>query len=105
MKNDNEQYPEGHFIGMWIGIGIALGACIGVPFGIAIGNPAFFGIGLPIGLAIGVAIGSSIEAQYKKEGKIRPLTDEEQNRKMKAVMAGIALVIIGVVALLVFLLI
>jgi len=102
MENDNEQYPEGHFIGIWIGVGIAVGAGIGVPFGIAIGNPAFFGIGLPIGLSIGVAIGTAIESRHKKQGEIRPLTEDEQKRKKQNVMAGLSLLIVGILTFLVF---
>ncbi len=108
MENDREQYPEGHFVNIWIGVGIALGAGMGVPFGIAIGNPAFIGIGLPIGLSIGVAIGSSIEAQYRKEGKIRPLTEEEQKNKKRGMKIGIAsgigLLIVGILLFIAFML-
>jgi len=39
------------------------------------------GIGPAIGVAFGLALGSSIEAKYKKEGKIRLLTEEEKKRK------------------------
>lgn len=103
MDEKNEKYPEGHFIGMWMGIGIAIGCGLGVPLAIAIGNPGFFGIGIPIGLAIGIAIGSSIEAKYKKEGKLRPLTLEEKKKKKSGVMIGVALLVIGVLIFLFFL--
>jgi MFS family permease len=102
MEEQNEKYPEGHFIGMWMGIGIAIGSGLGVPLAIAIGNPGFFGIGIPIGLAIGLAIGSSIEAKYKKEGKLRPLTLKEKKQKKLGVMIGVALLVIGMLTFLFF---
>jgi hypothetical protein len=85
-------------------IGIALGSGIGIPIGIAVGNPGLFGIGLPIGLAIGAAIGSSIQAKYQKEGRIRPLTSKEKETEKKLVVMGIALVVIGIITFLFFLL-
>ena len=107
MKNNSEEknnkYPEGHFVGIWMAIGIATGAGIGIPLGMAMGNPGLFGIGLPIALAIGLAIGSSIEAKYKKEGKLRPLTLVEKKKKKLGVMIGVALFIIGMLTFLFFL--
>ncbi|MFC1512160.1 hypothetical protein ACFL5H_03080 [Candidatus Latescibacterota bacterium] len=99
MEN-NEKYPEGYFVGMWMSIGIAIGVGIGIPIGIATGNPGLFGIGLPIGIALGLAIGSSIEAKYKKEGKLRPLTSGEKKNKKLGVMIGVALVVIGILTFL-----
>lgn len=81
MQDKDEKYPEGHFIGMWIGIGIAIFSGIGVPLSVATKNTAFIGMGPAMGVAFGVAIGQSIETKYKKEGKIRPLTEEEQKRR------------------------
>ena len=95
-----KKYPEGHFVGMWIGIGIAIFTGVGVPLSFVLESPAFIGIGPAIGVAFGVAIGQSIEDKHKKEGKIRSLTKEEQDRKKKLVYAGIAVLIIGFVALL-----
>jgi hypothetical protein len=100
MEKRNEGYPEGHFVGKWMGIGVAIGAGVGIPLGFAIGNPGLFGIGLPIGLAIGLSIGSAIEAKYKKEGKLRPLTEEEKRNRKLGVMIGMALLLIGVVTFL-----
>ena len=97
MEKNDEKYPEGHFVGMWMLIGIAIGAGIGIPLGIVIGNPGLFGIGLPIGLALGLAIGSSIEAKCKKEGKIRALTEEEKRKRKIFVIAGISVVVLGLV--------
>ena len=103
MGEESQKYPEGHFVGMWMGIGIAIGAGMGIPLGIAIGNPGLFGMGIPIGLAIGLAIGSSVEAKYKKEGRLRPLTkQEEKNKKLRAVI-GVALFGFGILTFLFFL--
>ena len=102
MEEKNEKYPEGHFVGLWMAVGVAVGAGIGIPLSLAMGNPGLIGIGLPIGLAIGLAIGSSIEAKYKKEGKLRPLTLEEKKRKKLGVMIGIGLLVIGMLTFLLF---
>jgi predicted MFS family arabinose efflux permease len=96
MEQKNERHPEGHFVGMWMAIGVAIGAAIGIPLGFAIGNPGLFGIGLPVGLALGLSIGSAIEAKYKKEGKLRPLTEEEKRNRKSGVVIGMALLLIGV---------
>ena len=102
--NENEKYPEGHFVGIWMTIGITFGVGIGIPIGFAIGIPGLFGIGLSIGLATGVAVGSSIEARYKKEGKIRPLTEAEKKTKWIGVVIGTVLLAIGIITFLFFVL-
>jgi len=100
MEKKNEKYPEGHFVGMWMAIGVGIGAGMGIPLGIAIGNPGIFGLGLPVGLALGLAIGSSIEAKYRKEGRLRPLTREEKKKKKLSVLIGVALSGIGILTFL-----
>jgi hypothetical protein len=100
MEKNNEKYPEGHFLGMWMGIGIALFSGIGVPLSIALKNPGLLGIGPAIGIAFGLALGQSIESKYKKEGKIRPLTEGEKKRRKMLVLAGIAVLILGVLVFL-----
>lgn len=105
MEENNKQYPEGHFVRMWMGIGIAIFTGVGVPIALATGNPGLIGIGPAIGISIGLAIGSGIESKYKKEGKIRPLTEEEKKRKKLAITIGvISLVALSLVGLLFFLL-
>jgi len=96
LQKSDEKYPEGHFLGMWMGIGIALFAGIGVPFGIALKNPGLLGIGPALGIAIGLSVGQSIESKYKKEGKIRPLTEDEKKKRKRLVLAGICVLILGV---------
>ena len=100
MEEKNKKYPEGHFTGMWMGIGIAIFTGVGVPLSIATKNMGLIGIGPAIGVAFGLSIGSGIEAKYKKEGKIRPLTEEEQKRKKLAVLAGVIMLLLGVIAFL-----
>lgn len=93
MEEKNKKYPEGHFIGMWMAIGCAMFTGFGIPLGIALGNLGLIWIGPALGAAFGIAIGSSIESKYKKEGKIRPLTKDEKNKRKIAVMVGIAVLI------------
>lgn len=100
MKNQSK-YPEGHFVNMWMAIGIAMFSGIGIPLSIATDNMGFIGIGPALGVSIGLSIGSGIEAKYKKEGKIRPLTKEEEMRRKTLVTIGLliltALSILGFV--------
>ena len=104
MGNDHnqEQYPEGHFIGMWIGIGIAIFTGVGVPVSVATDNLAFLGIGPAIGVAFGAAIGTSLQAKYSQEGKIRPLTEDEQRKRKLGIKISIGLLILGIITLLIF---
>jgi hypothetical protein len=95
MEENNKKYPEGHFIGMWMGIGIAIFSGIGIPLSIVSENYGFIGIGPAIGIAFGLAVGSSIEARYQKEGKIRPLSEEEKKRKKMGITAGIVILSLG----------
>ena len=99
VEEKNEKYPEGHFTGMWMGIGIAIFSGIGVPLSIALKNPGFMGIGPAIGVAFGYRVGQSIEEKYKSEGKIRPLTKEEKDRRKIAMVLGIITFMIGLVTL------
>jgi hypothetical protein len=98
--NNNKKYPEGHFVGMWMGIGIAIFSGFGIPLSVATKNYGFIGIGPALGVAFGLSIGQAIENKYKKENKIRPLTEEEKKRKKIAVMAGLALLTLGVIVFL-----
>ena len=105
MEENNKQYPEGRFVGMWMGIGIAIFTGVGVPIAFATGNPGLLGIGPALGVSIGLSIGSGIEAKYKKEGKIRPLTEEERKRKKIAIIIGvISLAALSLIGFLFFLL-
>jgi polyferredoxin len=88
MDDTQKKYPEGHFLA----IGMALGIPLGMVFATALENPGFIGIGLPFGLATGLAL----EAKYKKEGKIRPLTKEELKARQIWVIAGIVLLVLGI---------
>jgi len=101
MEKNNKKYPEGHFVGMWMGIGIAIFSGVGVPLSIALKIPGLIGIGPAIGVAFGLALGQSIESKHKKEGKIRPLTEDEKKKRRILVIAGISVFLLG---LLIFLL-
>ena len=89
MEEKNKKYPEGHFVGMWIGISIAIFTGAWLPICIILKNPGLMGIGPALGMALGVAIGQSIEEKYKKQGKIKPLTKEEEKTKKVADIIGI----------------
>ncbi len=105
MENNNKQYPEGHFVGMWMALGIAIFSGLGIPLSIVTGNHGLIAIGPGAGVALGLAIGSAIEAKYKKEGKIRPLTEEEKKRKKIVLTIGVVvLVILFLLGLFLFLL-
>jgi len=104
-SEDGKQYPEGHFTGKWMAIGIAIFSGFGIPLSIATGNYAFIGIGPALGVSMGLSIGSSIEAKHKKEGKVRPLTEEEKKRNKLLITLGImSLVVLAFIGILLFLL-
>ncbi len=96
MVEKDKKYPEGHFLGLWMGIGTAIFSGFGIPLSIATGNDGFIGIGPALGVSFGLAIGQSIENKYKKEGKIRPLSKEEEKRKKAGVFAGLFILLLGV---------
>jgi multidrug efflux pump subunit AcrA (membrane-fusion protein) len=98
-----EKYPEGHFIGMGMAIGIAIFSGFGVAIGVSTGNPGLYGIGPAVGVGFGLAIGKSIEDKYRKEGKIRPLTEKEKKVKHRAFIAGLIVLLLGIAAFLGFL--
>jgi hypothetical protein len=100
MDKNKEKYPEGHFVGMWMGIGIAIFSGIGVPLSVALKMPGLIGIGPAIGVAFGLALGQSIESKHKKEGKIRPLTEDEKKKRKRLVYAGISVLVLGLVVFL-----
>ena len=97
MKDIVKKYPEGHFIGMWMAIGIAIFSGFGVALSIITDNPGLIGIGPAIGIAFGLSIGQSIENRYKKEGRIRPLTETEKKNKKNAVTIGIIALFLGII--------
>jgi hypothetical protein len=101
MQENSEKYPEGHFVGMWMGIGLAIFTGVGLPLSIALKIPGLMGIGPALGIAFGLSVGQSIESKYKREGKIRPLTEDEKKKRKRLVIAGICVLLLG---LLVFLL-
>ncbi len=97
MEKNDKKYPKGHFVGLWMGLGIALFTGIGIPLSLALKIPGLIGIGPAIGAAVGLALGQSIETKYQKDGKIRPLTEEEKKKRKIAVIAGFAILILGLV--------
>jgi len=57
----------------------------GFPIGLAVG----VGGGMAIGISIGIAIGRREQ---------RPMTPEEESRRKKLVTAGVAILLLGVIA-------
>ena len=86
---------EGHYMNM----GIALGIPLGLPIGIALDNIA---LGPGFGVAIGVAIGAYLEKKHKDE--LRPLTEEEKERKKKIIYLLLGTLVLGVIAFAAFVL-
>jgi ABC-type Fe3+ transport system permease subunit len=92
------KYPEGRWLGVGIGMSIELCVGLGVPIGIALDNLALgLALGPSMGVAMGVAIGSALEQRHKDE--IRPLTEDERRTRRIAMIAGVAVLAIGVLAL------
>ena len=100
MEDTDKKYPEDYFLGMWMAIGVAIFSGFVIPLSIATKNYAFVGMGPALGVAFGLSIGQAIENKYKKENRIRPLTEEEKKRKKLAVIAGLALLTLGVLVFL-----
>ncbi len=94
MEDELKTYPKGHFLL----VGMALGIPLGVAYSIIIENFAFSGVGVAIGVSIGVAL----EEKYKKEGRIRELTEEDQKKRKKMMAYGFALFFMGILAFLWF---
>lgn len=84
---DTQKYYEISYMS-W---GIALGMLIGMPLGFAMDN---FALGPGAGLPIGLALGAALDAKYGKK-KIK-LTEKNKKRIWYSVLAGVALLIIGV---------
>lgn len=61
-------------------------------------NPAFIGVGAGLGVGMGLAIGKGLEEKYKKQGQIRSLTEEEQQRKKRERVVGLSVLAIGMLA-------
>lgn len=97
MDSKEEEYPEGHFIGLWMGIGIAIFSGIGIPLSIITDNPGLIGIGPAIGVGFGISIGQIMENKYKQQGKIRARSDVESKRNKIAVFIGIIILVIGLI--------
>ena len=99
-RPDQEAYPPapGHWMGIGIGTGIPIGLFLGLAMGIAVENiPIGIALGPAMGVGIGAGIGAALEAKHKDE--FRPLTDDEQReRSLVALLAGVIL-LIGVLVL------
>ncbi|SFM47472.1 hypothetical protein [Methanolobus profundi] len=79
-----KRYPKGHFIA----IGMLIGLPLGIPIGIAMGIMA---IGPAIGLALGLGIGTYLEKKHNPNPLPMTPEEEDQRRKILAVLAGVFL--------------
>ncbi|UCF06048.1 MAG: hypothetical protein JSV33_03185 [bacterium] len=99
-RPDQEAHPPapGHWMGIGIGIGIPIGLFLGLVMGIAVENvPIGVALGPAMGVGIGAGIGAALEANHKDE--MRPLTDDEQReRSLVTLLAGVIL-LVGVLVL------
>ncbi len=77
--DQNKNFPEGHFIGMWMGIGVAIFAGLGVPLSRITGHSGLFGVGPALGVVLGLLIGKIVEDKKRQAGLIRPLNATEKS--------------------------
>lgn len=90
--------PQGYWMGVGIAYGILLGYALALIMGIAMDDMQFFIIfGPGVGMTLGVAIGAALEQRHKDE--TRPLTAEEQRARKWAMLVGVVLVVLGLLAM------
>lgn len=94
----SKKYPKGHWMGVGIALGLPIGVALGIVYGVAIKKmPVGISLGPAIGVAVGAAIGAYLEKKHEKD--VRPFTKEELKIKRISLIAGIAVLIIGLLAL------
>ena len=94
MAEEMKQYPSGYLFGA----GLALGMVSGLIFSVIMHNPDLFILGIPAGLLIGAVL----EMKYKRDGRIRPLTQEETKRRNILIIALLVLFLAGIGMFLLF---
>jgi hypothetical protein len=95
-KHD-KKFPKGHFVGIWMGIGLAMFAGLGVPLSVATGNTGLIGLGPAMGLVFGTIIGQIVEKNKDSQGLIRELTPAERRSRSYAILAGLVILVAGMV--------
>jgi hypothetical protein len=85
IQDSQELHPRGY----WIGAGISIGAGFGVALGLVFDNLA---LGIAMGVGIGTAIGTAL--QQKKQGEIRPLSEQEQKIQKWGVALGLLMLLL-----------
>ena len=104
MEGENKKYPEGLYLCMWMGIGVVIFSGIIIPLNIILNNYGFIGIGPAIGVVFELSIGQAVENKYKEDGKIRYLIEDDKKVRKNCVMAGFAILSLGVVVFLLLIL-
>ncbi|NJO82287.1 MAG: hypothetical protein HC828_05395 [Blastochloris sp.] len=90
--------PQGYWMGVGIAGGMLVGYVLALIGGLLIDDMTSIVIFGPLfGVSIGVAIGAALEQQHKAD--IRPLTAAEQQMRRRAMWAGVALVVVGLLML------
>ena len=96
MEEEIKTYPQGHFLGLGMALGILASLLVGFTISIVFEMPELLGLWPAVGVIIGLVSGKLIEDKYKREGKIRPVTEAEEKKRKKAVKIA---VFAGVLAL------
>jgi len=99
----NRPHTDGKYMGLGMLIGLGGTMIIGglISF-ITQGNIEIFTFSPAVGVLLGVGIGSALEKKY---GKVIELTEQQKKTKWILTLAGVGLLILGVIAgVLVFLL-
>lgn len=82
-----EKHPQGY----WMSIGISIGIGFGVALGTAFEDLA---LGIATGTAIGAGFGAALE--HRNKDKVRPLTEQEKERRIRGTALGLIVLLIFV---------
>jgi len=101
-RNRDELHPQGYYMGLSMGLGMLIGSLLQLLLRILFDIDVMATMGTTVGLAVGAGTGASLEKKYAD--RLRPLTEAERNRKRVGLFTAIALLILGIVVLLLFVL-
>jgi len=101
-RKRDELHPQGYYMGVSMGLGMLIGSLLYLLLQVYYEIDVMPTMGTTVGLACGAGIGASLEKKYAD--RLRPLTEAERNRKRVGLFTSIALLILGIVVLLIFVL-